>query len=255
MVSESTPPRRPVLTLDELAAPLTRRPERLHALTAADLAIAFSQGLDLAEGKPPGHAQRVCYIATMLADALDVEPAQRAGVFFGALLHDIGVTPAAADICRVAGVDEEVDLRPVAAARARSEPRGSRVFADIAAITDAVHQHCILGAETARALELPEEAAVAIAGHHERWDGTASRMALPAATIADRGAHRRGRRRRGSGHRRRDELAGGAAALRASHRRVRRPFARSRHRADAASSSRGATSSGSGCTPKTWRRR
>ena len=73
MVSESTPPRRPVLTLDDLARPLTRRPERLHALTAAELAIAFSQGLDLAEGKPVGHAQRVCYIATALADALELE--------------------------------------------------------------------------------------------------------------------------------------------------------------------------------------
>ena len=76
VVTDNTP-RRPVLTLDDLAQPMTRRPERLHALTAADLSIAFSLGLDLAEGKPIGHAQRVCYIATMLADALEVDPQTR----------------------------------------------------------------------------------------------------------------------------------------------------------------------------------
>ena len=171
MVSESNPPRRPILSLDQLATPLTRRPERLHALTAAELTIAFSQGLDLAEGKAPGHAQRVCYIATMLADAIEVEPAQRAGVFFGALLHDAGVTLAASDICRVAGVDEETIFGP-SPLPPSGEARGSRVFADASTVTDAMHQHCVLGAETARALELPEEVAAAIDGHHERWDGS-----------------------------------------------------------------------------------
>jgi HD-GYP domain-containing protein (c-di-GMP phosphodiesterase class II) len=111
VVSENTSPR-PILTLDDLAAPMSRRPERLHALTASELAVAFSQALDLAEGKQPGHAQRVCYIATTLADALALSPAERAGVFFGALLHDTGVTGAAADLCRVAGVDEEAIFGP-----------------------------------------------------------------------------------------------------------------------------------------------
>jgi HD-GYP domain-containing protein (c-di-GMP phosphodiesterase class II) len=39
------------------------------------------------------------------------------------------------------------------------------------AVNDAVHQHCVLGAETLDALELPAEAAAAVGGHHERWDG------------------------------------------------------------------------------------
>lgn len=170
MVSELTPPRRPVLSLDDLAAPLTRRPERVHALTAADLAVAFSQGLDLAEGKPAGHAQRVCYIATTLADALGVDPAQRAGVYFGALLHDIGVTVAAADICRSAGVDEEAIFGP-SPLRSPEQLRGELPFADVQAVLDAVHMHCVEGATTVRALDLPEEVAEAVLGHHERWDG------------------------------------------------------------------------------------
>jgi HD-GYP domain-containing protein (c-di-GMP phosphodiesterase class II) len=170
VVSENMPPRRPVLTLDDLAQPLTRRPERLHALTASDLSIAFSQGLDLAEGKLVGHAQRVCYIAASLADALECEPARRAGVYFGALLHDIGVTLAASDLCRYAGVDEEVIFGP-SPVRQIPEQRGDFGFADRSAVLDAVYQHCLLGEETVRALDLPDEAAVAVRSHHERWDG------------------------------------------------------------------------------------
>ena len=171
MVSESTPPRRPVLTLDDLARPLTRRPERLHALTAAELAIAFSQGLDLGEGKNVGHAQRVCYIATALADALALDVAQRTGVFFAGLLHDAGVTPAGAELCRIAGVDESSIFGP-SPLRPRDEDRAELVFADRSAVQEAVERHTSLGADVVRSLELPEEAAVAVESHHEHWDGS-----------------------------------------------------------------------------------
>ena len=181
MVSESTPPRRPVLTLDDLA-PLSRRPERLHALTSAELAVAFSQGLDLAEGKPVGHAQRVCYIAVALADAMALSPEDRTGVYFGALLHDIGVTLAASDICRVTGTDEEAIFGP-APLRTPEEMKSSLPFADLEAVIDSVHQHCFLGAESVRALELPDEAADAVLGHHERWNGAGFPNEVHAAGI------------------------------------------------------------------------
>jgi putative nucleotidyltransferase with HDIG domain len=189
VVSDSTTPRRPVLTLDDLA-PLSRRPERIYALTASDLAVAFSQALDLAEGKPVGHAQRVCYIAMLLADRLDLDPQQRQGVFFGALLHDIGVTLAASDICRVAGVDEETVFGP-SPARSPDDRRGELPFADTGAILDSFHQHCALGAESVRALDLADEAVAAVASHHERWDGTGvpkgisgERVAVEARVVA-----------------------------------------------------------------------
>jgi HD-GYP domain-containing protein (c-di-GMP phosphodiesterase class II) len=169
LVSDNTSPR-PVLTLDDLAAPLSRRPERLHALSASDLAVAFSRAFDLAEGKQPGHAQRVAYIATMLADALGATPGQRAGAFFGALMHDAGVTSAGAEICRVAGVDEETIFGP-SPRRSPEELRGTLPFADLNAITEAVQRHPVLGAEIATALELPDEVAAAITSHHERFDG------------------------------------------------------------------------------------
>ena len=118
-----------------------------------------------------GHAQRVCYIATLLADAFELEPGPRSGVFFGSLLHDIGVTLSASDICRVAGVDEETIFGP-SPYRSPEELRSDLVFADLTAVADAMHQHCLLGARTADALELPDETKVAIEGHHERWDGS-----------------------------------------------------------------------------------
>jgi putative nucleotidyltransferase with HDIG domain len=170
VVSESTPPRRPILTLDDLARPLTRRPERLHALTAVELTLAFSQGLDLAEGKPIGHAQRTCYIATALADALALDPAARSGVFFGSLLHDVGVTPAGADLCRIAGVDESAIFSP-SPLRASDQDRADLVFADRTAMQEALERHTSLGSETVLALELPEEAAAAVDAHHESWNG------------------------------------------------------------------------------------
>ncbi len=170
MVSDNTSQRRPVLTLDDLARPLTRRPERLHALTAGELAVGFSLALDLAEGKPLGHAHRVCYIATMLADAMGLEAAPRAGVYYGALLHDIGVTLSASDLCRVAGVDEDAIFGPLPLRM--PDAQGANIgFADRTAVIEAIHQHTTLGAETVRVLDLPEEAVAAVAGHHERWDG------------------------------------------------------------------------------------
>ncbi len=171
MVTENLPPRRPILTLEDLARPMSRRPERLHALTAADLSIALSQGLDLAEGKPVGHAKRVCYIAAMLADALELDAPRRSGVYFGALLHDIGVTPSSADLCRVAGVDEEAIFGPLPT-RALDPQRPGLGFADRGAVLEAIYQHTTLGADTVRSLELPDEAATAVVAHHENWDGS-----------------------------------------------------------------------------------
>jgi putative nucleotidyltransferase with HDIG domain len=170
VVSEQMPPRRPVLTLDDLARPATRRPERLHALTAADLAVGFSLALDLAEGKPLGHARRVCYIATTLADALGLEAEARSGVYFGALLHDIGVTPAGAGLCRAAGIDEEAIFGPLPA-RQRQDGH-DRAFDDHSAVVDATRRHTALGADLVRELELPEEAARAVMAHHEEWSGS-----------------------------------------------------------------------------------
>lgn len=183
MVSETTPPRRPILTLDDLARPLTRRPERLHALTAAELAIAFSQGLDLAEGKAPGHAQRVCYVAASLADAMSLEPAKRGAVFYAALLHDIGVAPAASDVCRVAGIDEEAIFGP-SPLRGAQEGRRDPFSTETDVVSEALAGHVVKGAEVAERLELGEGVGGAVASHHEQWDGGGFPEGIAAEEIA-----------------------------------------------------------------------
>jgi HD-GYP domain-containing protein (c-di-GMP phosphodiesterase class II) len=174
VVSESSPPRRPVLTLDDLAQPLTRRPERLYALTAGQLAVAFSRGLDLGEGKEVGHAQRLCYIAGRLAEALreglELDEERRDAVFFASLLHDAGVGAVAGDLFRAAGVDETA-IFSQAPLQAHDEHRGGSHFSDRSAIDDAVRSHALAGSDVVRGLDLGEVAARAVEHHHERWDG------------------------------------------------------------------------------------
>lgn len=171
MVSESTPPRRPVLALEAVPEPRGRRPERLYGASPSELALAFSQALDLAEGKPPGHAQRVCYIATVLADGLDATPEQRATVFFAALFHDIGAPLTATDIWRTAGISEDLLFAP-SPLKSIEEVSADFALADDGVIIDAMHQHALLGAETVVALECGEDVATAVRHHHERFDGT-----------------------------------------------------------------------------------
>lgn len=169
MVSDSSAPRRPILTLDEMAQPLTRRPERLYALTAGQLAVSFSRGLDLAEGKETGHAQRVCYVAARVAEALELDEEQRDAVFFAALLHDSGVSAVSGDLFRAAGIDETA-IFAAAPLAPNDEHRGPH-FADRNAIDEAVRSHATAGADVVRSLDLGEIAARAVEHHHERWDG------------------------------------------------------------------------------------
>jgi HD-GYP domain-containing protein (c-di-GMP phosphodiesterase class II) len=73
-------------------------------------------------------------------------------------------------MCRIAGVDEDALFGP-SPLRAPEQVAAGRIFADATDVAEAVHRHPALGAETARTLDLPEEAASAILAHHEQWDG------------------------------------------------------------------------------------
>ena len=63
----------------------------LPRLSRGTLLAALSRALDLAEGRRPGHAQRVAYIGVFLASELNLEPQRIEEVFFGCLLHDVGM--------------------------------------------------------------------------------------------------------------------------------------------------------------------
>jgi putative nucleotidyltransferase with HDIG domain len=91
-----------------------------------------------------GHAQRVAFLAGMLAERLGLSADRREEVRVAAFLHDLG----------------RVSLPP----RGEGEP----VDADAAA------RHATSGAELVGPLGFSENVAQAIRHHHERWDGSGS---------------------------------------------------------------------------------
>ena len=86
-------------------------------------------------------------------------------------MHDIGVTPAASDLCRITGVDESAIFSP-SPLRPSDYDQSSVGFVDKSAVREALARHTSLGADCVRSLDLPEEAAAAVGSHHERWDGS-----------------------------------------------------------------------------------
>ncbi len=140
------------------------------APSRAELASAFSQALDLAEGRQPGHAARVCYIALNLAEAVGLPAAEQRVVYYAALLHDVGAVPASADVCRQFNLTEEAIFR---ASAERSAQQIAREIAPVSAedVVDALHSHPERGAQVAGALGFDTNVQQAIAAHHERWDG------------------------------------------------------------------------------------
>ncbi|MGH2611296.1 MAG: HD domain-containing protein, partial [Tepidiformaceae bacterium] len=64
-------------------------------LSRGTLLSPLSRAFDLAEGRRPGHAQRVAYIGVYLATELGLEPARIEDVYFAALLHDVGMAAVA----------------------------------------------------------------------------------------------------------------------------------------------------------------
>mgnify|MGYP001608037820 CR=1 FL=1 len=56
----------------------------------ADILSALSMALDLQMGFHTEHAVRVCYLGMKLADQLKLSEDEKIGVYYGAMLKDIG---------------------------------------------------------------------------------------------------------------------------------------------------------------------
>lgn len=56
----------------------------------SELVSSLSLALDLAVGQPLEHSVRTCYIAMRLAERLGLSLEEKAGVYYGSLLKDIG---------------------------------------------------------------------------------------------------------------------------------------------------------------------
>ncbi len=167
------------------AAPGRPAAPQSHLLPApnrAELTVAFSQALDLAEGHQPGHAARVCYVALSLARALDLSQDEQRTTFYAALLHDAGAAPASAELCRLANLSEEAIFRT--SADKSPQQLGMELSpANATAIVETLRAHPLRGAEIARQLGFDEAVQEAIAGHHERGDGRGYPKALKAKEI------------------------------------------------------------------------
>ena len=136
----------------------------------AELACAFAQALDLAEGKQPGHAARVCYIALNLAGLIELPVTERRTLYFAALLHDAGAAPATAAVCRELNIAEETIF---GGAPGVSAEETALQIAPLNAeqMLEAIRSHPKHGARVAEALGFDTAVQEAIIAHHERWDG------------------------------------------------------------------------------------
>jgi HD-GYP domain-containing protein (c-di-GMP phosphodiesterase class II) len=67
----------------------------LPRLSRGTVLAALSRAFDLAEGRRPGHAQRVAYVGVFLASELGLEAQRIEEVFFGCLVHDAGMAATA----------------------------------------------------------------------------------------------------------------------------------------------------------------
>jgi putative two-component system response regulator len=94
-----------------------------------------------------GHARRVAFYATLLAERLQLSARERTQLRLAAFLHDIGKV----------GIPSEVLERPDALSPAER---------------DEVQQHPSIGARLLHPLDIAPSVALAVRHHHEWWDGT-----------------------------------------------------------------------------------
>jgi HD-GYP domain-containing protein (c-di-GMP phosphodiesterase class II) len=129
----------------------------------------MSTALDLAEGRAPGHAQRVTYIAKAVANAIGLAPGDQLACYYAALMHDIGAVPAGAGL----GGYTRGDERLVFASLPLLSPEEAAVGASDSPemVVERIIDHVIHGGRSSRELGLPAETIKGIVAHHEHWDG------------------------------------------------------------------------------------
>ncbi len=166
---------------------------------------AISGALDLAEGLPPGHSRRACWIAMQIADRMAMGTADLADVYYAVLLKDIGCTSNAARLFEIYGADDlqlksdfrRVDaqdvvqlIRFVAGHVAPFAPVRRRLARLIwivrhgkALQRELIVDRCERGSELVRRMGLPNAVGQAITSLDEHWNGRGYPNHLAAAQI------------------------------------------------------------------------
>ncbi len=176
--------------------------EREVALS--ELIGAMSYALDIAEGEPPGHAQRACLIGMRLADVIGLDREARPDLFYALLLKDAGCSANSARMAALFGADDQlakrtsklVDWSRPFSAFAWSlrtvAPGGSlgarvnrlrAIQAEGEVTKSLMMARCDRGAEIARMLGFSDGTAEAIRALDEHWNGRGQPRGLRGAEI------------------------------------------------------------------------
>ncbi|MEX0784647.1 MAG: HD domain-containing phosphohydrolase [Dehalococcoidia bacterium] len=137
-------------------------------LSRGTLLSPLSRAFDLAEGRRPGHAQRVAYIGVYLATELGMEPARIEDVYFASLLHDVGM----AAVASASKIDGGRGARMISGSANAREVLSSVPTGGWADVIEALARHCEEGGKIVRRLGLGETVARAVESHHDCWDGS-----------------------------------------------------------------------------------
>lgn len=161
-------------------------------LRLAELLASVSLATDLGTGQPPGHALRTCAVATALAEALGLGPAEVRAVHQVALLRFLGCTADSAETAAAVGGDDRAFLAAMAPAWMGStreatgrfvravgagEPWPRRVALVARGLADpneaerSLSAHCEVAVMLAARMGLEQPVVDALAHAYERWDG------------------------------------------------------------------------------------
>jgi len=169
-----------------------------------ELLGALSQALDSAEGQPPGHCLRSCWIAQQLGRAIGLSTSQLRDLYYTTLIKDAGGSSNAARLSALLLTDDLVFKRE--RRRAGTSLPGLLRFVTrhvgaatgmrerLRAIANAVQnggeihrelteQRCSRGAQIARQLRLGDDVAEAIQSLDEHWDGNGQPQGLAGREI------------------------------------------------------------------------
>ena len=163
-----------------------------HEIALSELIGALSSALDIAEGEPPGHAERSCLIGMRLADELGLDDGARSDLFYALLLKDAGCSANSSHMAALFGADDQVAKRtsklvdwsrPLSAfvwSVKTVAPEGTlterterlRAIRNEGHVTRSLMRaRCHRGAEIARKLGFSDGTADAIRALDEHWDG------------------------------------------------------------------------------------
>jgi PAS domain S-box-containing protein/putative nucleotidyltransferase with HDIG domain len=112
-----------------------------------ETALTVARVVEIRDPYTAGHQRRVAHLAASIAKYLDLSSEQIEGIFFAALLHDIGKIAVPAEILSRPGTLHSED-------------------------TAYLKTHCQKGYEIVKDIDFPWPVAKVVLQHHERLDGT-----------------------------------------------------------------------------------